>query len=451
MRIAGRSVIAFVMVIAAMQLVRPGIPRKPATAEVQFPPEIRAILEKDCYSCHSDQVRLSWFDQIVPGYWLARADVLHAREHLDFSTLGAQPAAVQRGALYAAVTMMQLGAMPLPRFLALHPEAKVRREDLDTLKAYLAPWSALPASAGTATTAGPPTLAQQESVTTVRPELNGFAFDSNFENWKPISTTDRGDNHSLRFVLGNAIALDASQNGHMHPWPDGTRLAKVAWQQQLGPDGLIHPGRFIQVELMEKDAGRYRTTKGWGWGRWRGLDLTPYGRDANFVVECTTCHLPVAGDDYVYTLPITTANVAGSEVANRSAAGLPANLPWQPLAWSAITLYVDPATQTTATLYGNDTAMSAIRRSAASSASSAELTYAQGSVLALVTWSQRDDPHWFGARIPDLPRSVEFVQVEATQRYLRFAGTGLSEVSAPAAVAVERTRFILSLPPAELP
>ena len=29
--------------------------------------------------------------------------------------------------------------------------------------------------------------------------------------------------------------------------------------------------------------------------------------------------------------------------------------------------------------------------------------YSAGAVLALVTWTQREDPHWFGGRIPDAP------------------------------------------------
>jgi len=92
------------------------------------------VLEKDCYSCHSDQRRLSWFDHIVPGYLLVRHDILTAREHLNFSTLGAKPAAAQQATLYEAVNMVQLGAMPLPQFLALHPEARVTADELATLK-----------------------------------------------------------------------------------------------------------------------------------------------------------------------------------------------------------------------------------------------------------------------------------------------------------------------------
>ena len=72
MRIVGGLLIVGVVAFALLQLVRPRIPAKPATAELQAPPEVRHILEKDCYSCHSDQRRLSWFDEIVPAYWLVR-------------------------------------------------------------------------------------------------------------------------------------------------------------------------------------------------------------------------------------------------------------------------------------------------------------------------------------------------------------------------------------------
>jgi hypothetical protein len=467
MRTLARLFAAGVIVFALLQLVRPSIPTKPATAELQAPPEIKHILEKSCYTCHSEQPRLAWFDHIVPGYWLVRHDILAAREHLDFSTIGSKPPAAQRGALFEAVNMIQLGAMPLPQFLALHPEAKVTQDDLATLKTYLAPWSSLPAlppntptDAGSVTgaAAGAPTQAPAPvALNAVPAEFGGFPFDPAFENWKPISTTDRGDNNTFRFILGNDIALQAVQAGHISPWPDGARLAKIAWQQELGTDGLVHLGKFVQVELMVKDAQLYKSTEGWGWGRWRGLDLKPYGADARFVNECTGCHLPVRGDDYVYTLPITPAKVERAEVVNNHAAALPANLPYQPLAWSAITMYVDPKTRTTATLYGNDAAMQGVSVRDDSRSAPA---YSAGAVLALVTWAQRDDPHWFGARIPDVPQSVEFVQVTTDEpiatygprtAYRRFAGAELIEDHPANPAAAERVKFIVGLPAARLP
>jgi hypothetical protein len=202
---------------------------------------------------------------------------------------------------------------------------------------------------------------------------------------------------------------------------------------------------------MLKNARLYKDTQGWGWGRWRGMDLKPYGKDAHFVNECTGCHLPMRGNDYVYTQPISGAKVSRNEVVNNAAATLPASLPHQPLGWNAITMYVDPKTRTTATLYGNDAAMQA-RKATIDSASKGPV-YPAGAVLALVTWVQRDDPHWFGARIPGAPQSVEFVQVAAGGNrgdYRRYAGPELAEERG-AADAAQRTAFVLGLAPAPLP
>jgi hypothetical protein len=435
-----KLIVAGALAFAVLQFVRPGIPAKPATAEIQAPLEIRQILDRSCYSCHSDERRLSWFDQIVPAYWLVRHDILTARQHLNFSTLGSQPAAAQKARLYEAVNMVRLGAMPLPMFLKLHPDAKVTAGELAALENYLAPWTPAPESGGgNDHAASAPT-----SLANAQPEFNGFAFDPAFESWKLLSTTDRGDNGTFRFILGNDIAVKAANSGNISPWPDGARFAKVAWQQETGPDGLVYPGKFVQVELMAKDAARYRDTEGWGWGRWRGLDLKPYGAGASFVNECTGCHQPMRANDYVYTLPIAASAVHGADVVNNRAAALPANLPYRPLDWSEITMYVDPKSRTMATLYGND---AAIRRRNT-------LAYPEGAVLALVTWSQRDDPHWFGARIPDVPQSVEFVEVAAAGRpaaYRRFAGAGLAEDPSAGIAAADRTAFILALPPARLP
>ena len=99
-----------------------------------------------------------------------------------------------------------------------------------------------------------------------------------------------------------------------------------------------------------------------------------------------------------------------------------------------------------ATLYGNDAAVDAVeaRRTAPA--------YPAGAVLALVTWARRDDPHWFGARIPDRPLSVEFVELGAQQpAYHRFSGTELTEDEGAANIAAQRASFVLGLAPAPLP
>lgn len=453
MKLSWKLATAVVLVFVLLQCIRPSIPSRPATAEIEVPGQIRQILEKDCYSCHSDQRRLAWFDEIQPGYWLVRKDILRARRHLNFSTVGSKPVAAQKAALYEAVNMIQLGAMPLPRFVALHPDAKVSSEDLAALKAYLAPWAVLPTPSAAAGGSALPNLsagAPPTRLEDVSPEWNGVAFDPSFEGWRPLSFTDRGDNNTFRFILGNDVAIQAAESGHISPWPDGTRFAKIAWQQQPGEDGMVYPGRFVQVELMIRDSKKYAATEGWGWGRWRGLDLKPYGSNGRFVNECTGCHQPLKGNDYVYTPPMTNAQSTLAEAVNNRAASFAGGLPYRPLRWTPITMFVDRKSHTMSTLYGNETAIKPVD---ARSASRSTPHYEPGAVLALVTWVQREDPHWFGGRIPDLPISVEFVTVgqQNARSYRSFGGPKLAETHSGAAATGQRTSFLVTLKSVSLP
>ena len=296
------------LVFLGLQLIRPTLTNPPVTAELQAPPEVRAVLRQSCYSCHSNETKLPWFDQVVPAYWIVTKDVKEARARLNFSEIGKLPAAQQKAALYEAVNMIQLGAMPLPSYLRVHPGAAVSAENLKVLRDYLNP----PAPAGVAVAADTSAadtqykgwVAASNQTLGVKPTLNGIEFLPDYKNWKTISSTDRFDNHTMREILGNDVAIKAIAENHINPWPDGTAFAKVAWAQQPDGKGVSQTGAFIQVEFMIRDSKKYASTKGWGWARWRGTDLKPYGKDADFTKECVVCHEPVRQNDYVYTMPL---------------------------------------------------------------------------------------------------------------------------------------------------
>ena len=299
--------VAAVVVGAAMQAVRPslGKPAGPA-AEVAAPPEVRAILERRCYQCHSDEPRLAWFDQVVPAYWLVAHDVKAARARLNFSEIGSVPAAAQRAELFEAVNQVQLGAMPLPSYLAAHPGSGVTAEELKVIKDWLAPFAAVPATAAVPAAAAvqDEPAARVGDVVPAGPSLNGVPYFPEYKQWRLISTTDRGDNHTLRIIRGNDIAVRAVGERKTQPWPDGTVFAKIALQAVDDGRGHVTAGKFVQVEFMVKDHAKYASTEGWGFARFRGDDLKPYGKGAHFDGECAGCHAPMRDDDYVYTLPI---------------------------------------------------------------------------------------------------------------------------------------------------
>lgn len=294
------------IVFIAIQLIRPELKNPPVTADLQAPPEVKQILKTSCYSCHSNETKLPWFDEIAPAYWIVTSDVHEARKHLNFSEIGGLPAAEQKGLLFEAISNVQTGAMPLPSYRRVHPGSRVTPAQLAVLKSWLSPPAPVSAAANpSAADAGYERWIQASSVVPdVRPSPNGIDFMPDYRNWKVISNTDRFDNHTMREILGNDIAVKAIAENHINPWPDGTAFAKVAWQQLPDGKGIVRTGAFIQVEFMIRDSDKYASTKGWGWARWRGADLVPYGKDAAFTSECVNCHNPVRNSDYVYTLPI---------------------------------------------------------------------------------------------------------------------------------------------------
>ncbi|MDE1176934.1 MAG: heme-binding domain-containing protein [Edaphobacter sp.] len=307
-RVLFSLVIIGLLVFLAAQFVRPAIGNPPATAELAAPPEVKRVLRNSCYNCHSNETQLAWFDQVAPAYWIAARDVKMARSHLNFSEIAKLPAAQQKGLLWEAVNQAQLGAMPLPSYLALHPHARLSDADLAVLKNYLNPPSPAPAPDDKAKTAADEQYNHwiQASGTKLEVQLspNGIAYPQDWKNWKAISTTDRFDNHTMRIIFGNDVAVRAIAEHRINPWPDGTIFAKSAWQQQPDADGNTRAGAFLQVEFMIKDSAKYASTRGWGYARWRGMDLKPYGKDAGFTAECVGCHNPVRHNDYVYTFPL---------------------------------------------------------------------------------------------------------------------------------------------------
>jgi hypothetical protein len=98
--------------------------------------------------------------------------------------------------------------------------------------------------------------------------------------------------------------------------------------------------------------------------------------------------------------PRVTSRLNDEATLNLSGSGLAVN----PLQWKVITSAIDHRDGTMYTVFGNDPAVASAR-------THAQHDYPAGSVIALVTWTQQEDPRWFGGNIPKAPKSVEMVTV----------------------------------------
>ncbi len=351
-------VIAGVGTFLALQLVQPSIEVRAARSEMEMPAEVEAVLRTSCFDCHSNEPRFAWFDRIAPGSWLVARDIRRARARMNFSELGDRPRLEQRAALYEAIEMIATGEMPLAPYRALHPGAKVGDRQVGILKAFAA-------------TLAEPTPEPKNVVVSIAsiaaraehaaPEPDGTAFPRDLASWAPIGMSDRFDNGTVRLILGNRVSLDAIARGSLAPWPDGASIAKVAYRPAVD----AARSSFVQIEIMHKDARGHAATEGWSWGRWRGESLAPYGRDASFAEECTGCHAPRRASDFVYTVPFA---------------------PSQDRLGGARTSF-DPAWGAVSSLRIEKGSFRAIVRPPSGPARA-------------ITWPSREDPDWFGARVP---------------------------------------------------
>lgn len=295
-----------VILFIGIQFIGPNIDNPPVMGEVAVPPEVKNIFERSCYDCHSNKTQLKWFDKIAPVRWLVADDVSRARKGLNFTNWDKLKPDLQKVALWEAYQYMSLGAMPLKKYLALHPEAEVSAKDLRTIRNYLLSLSNPSRPNDTAKIHAYQTqlklLQNGIEKKAIVESVNGIKYIPDYRNWEVLSISERFDNGTMRVIYGNDVALKAVRENNVHPWPDGSIMVKVAWTEVEGAQGIATPGEFRNFQYMIKDKVKYKDTEGWGFARFDGLDLKPFG-EAGFDNSCINCHRAVSNNDFVFTRP----------------------------------------------------------------------------------------------------------------------------------------------------
>lgn len=136
MRTALISLIASLLVVlAGLQLVPLEFPRDnpPATAPLEVPADVAAILRRSCQDCHSAETRWPWYAHLAPASWIVTEDVAAGRARLNLSEWGNLRDGVKRRNARKVVEEIAAAEMPLPSYLWLHPEARVSPEELRRL------------------------------------------------------------------------------------------------------------------------------------------------------------------------------------------------------------------------------------------------------------------------------------------------------------------------------
>lgn len=83
-------------------------------------PQTRALAQRACFDCHSNETVWTWYSRIAPASWLVTFDVVQARDEMNFSEWGRSNE--DAGHIARVITR---GEMPPARYLLLHPDARL--------------------------------------------------------------------------------------------------------------------------------------------------------------------------------------------------------------------------------------------------------------------------------------------------------------------------------------
>ncbi|SDA35375.1 cytochrome P460 family protein [Sphingomonas sp. NFR15] len=131
----------------------------------------------------------------------------------------------------------------------------------------------------------------------------GVRLPPGYRDWKLISVAqENGKTNDIRAILGNDIAVKAFRAG-TRPFPDGATIVRLAWRYQSSPrNDAVFPapqsfvaGAPTNVQVSVKDARRYASSGGWGYGQFEGGKAN---RDETLTRSCVACHtkLPKSAD-----------------------------------------------------------------------------------------------------------------------------------------------------------
>jgi len=105
-------------------------------AREQVPANVRQILARACYDCHSDNTKYPWYAAVQPVAWWLNDHVTEGKSELNFSAFAAYDTKRAVRKLQEVSDEVRERHMPLKSYLLAHPEAKLTDADVAVLTTW---------------------------------------------------------------------------------------------------------------------------------------------------------------------------------------------------------------------------------------------------------------------------------------------------------------------------
>jgi hypothetical protein len=126
MSIWKKIVIGLVSTLTIIQFFQPPENKQPNTAmTVSMSENIKHILSRSCFDCHSNNTKYPWYFSIQPTGWILARHIQKGKANLNFDAFTSYSDRRQLNKLRSIKTSIKEGSMPLPSYLLFHQDAQL--------------------------------------------------------------------------------------------------------------------------------------------------------------------------------------------------------------------------------------------------------------------------------------------------------------------------------------
>jgi len=132
-----KILIVLAIIVVGIQFIPVDRTNPPITQEIVAPTNVLSILKTSCYDCHSNETNWPWYSYVAPVSFLISGDVENGRKRVNFSEWDKYDEKKKEKKMGAMIEAVEEGAMPLPKYLITHSEAKMNPEKIKLLKDWV--------------------------------------------------------------------------------------------------------------------------------------------------------------------------------------------------------------------------------------------------------------------------------------------------------------------------
>lgn len=125
------------VILVAIQFIPLNRTNPPVQGDITAPADIKKILRRSCYDCHSNETHWPLYSYAAPlSFWIVD-HVIEGREKLNFSTWEQMSSEDRSEAIEEIGEEVAEGKMPLASYIPLHPSAALSVEDRRLLQDWV--------------------------------------------------------------------------------------------------------------------------------------------------------------------------------------------------------------------------------------------------------------------------------------------------------------------------